>query len=145
MTEKMDIEIHDKKIDVKKIMKKVRENIRKRREEQRAVDVEELERKSKSQHPTHDLQQDLEFINANWDTENKTYRIFSHRKILGPALITGRELVHGEIRRYVDPVFWKQKEFNASTTRILNYLSKEIQKLERQIRIVSRNSKGKKK
>ena len=145
MTDKMDIRIRDKSANVTKIMEKIRENVRKRREEKKVADVEELERKSEVQHPPYNLHNDLRFINANWDIENKTYRISSHRKVLGPVLTRGRELVHGEIRRYADPIFWKQNEFNARTARILSHLSKELQKLKRQVRIISRTSKGKKK
>ncbi len=145
MGKKMDIEIRDKEIDVKKIMKKIRDNIRRRREERGEVDVEDLEREAYAGDSSYNTQSDIDSINANWNIENKTYRINSHRKILGPFFITGRKLVHEEVRRYVDPIFWKQNEFNARTVRILNHLSKELQKLKRQVRIISRTSKGKKK
>jgi O-antigen chain-terminating methyltransferase len=42
----------------------------------------------------------------------------------------GRELVHGEVRRYVDPVFLKQKDFNASTVRLLRDISKDISEVK---------------
>jgi O-antigen chain-terminating methyltransferase len=132
-TEDMDIKIQDKEVDVKKIMEKIRKNIQKRKEEQKVVEVEDLERKTEIQNLPHNLHHDLYFINANWDIENKTYRIFSHRKILGPALIKGRELVHDEVKRYADPVFWKQKEFNSSTVRILNHFSKEVPEIKEQL------------
>lgn len=132
-TEEMDIEIRDKNVDVKKIMEKIRGNIRKRREEQKVIKIEDLERKIETQNPPYNFHQELGSINANWDIENRTYRISSHRKLLGRVLIKGRELIHGEIKRYVDPVFWKQKEFNASTVRILNYLSKELPGINEQL------------
>jgi O-antigen chain-terminating methyltransferase len=132
-TENMDIEIRDKEVDVKKIMEKIRKNIQKRKKEQRVVEVEDLEKKTEIQNLPYNLRQDVDIINANWDTENKTYLIFSHRKILGPALIKGRELVHGEIKRYADPVFWKQKEFNSGTVRILNHFSKEVPEIKEQL------------
>lgn len=40
------------------------------------------------------------------------YEIISHRPIIGPILNRGRSLVNGEIRRYVDPLFDKQNEYN---------------------------------
>jgi len=131
--EKMDIEMQDKKVDVKEIMRRIRENIKKRRKEQKVVDVGKLERKIDPEKPHYNIRQELDFINAGWDIENKTYRIYSHKKFLGPFLIKGRELVHGEIRRYVDSVFWKQTEFNAHAARILNHFSEEIPEIKGQL------------
>ena len=61
--------------------------------------------------------------------ENKGYFISSHRPVAGRFLIRGRELVHGEVRRYVDPAIWKQREFNASTTRLLNEVARSLEEI----------------
>lgn len=131
-TENMDIEIRDNNVDVKKIMKRLKESIQRGKEEKKTVEVEHLERKTDARQPSYTLHPDLGFINANWDIENKAYRISSHRKVLGPVLVKGRELIYGELRRYIDPVFWKQKEFNSSVVRLLNYLSKEPREIKEQ-------------
>ncbi|MCX6776175.1 MAG: class I SAM-dependent methyltransferase [Candidatus Micrarchaeota archaeon] len=126
------IEIRDKEIDVSEIMKKIRENIRKRRKEHEVIDAEVLERMD-TKEPPFSLERELASINANWDVENKTYRISSHRKLMGPLLVKGRELVHGEVQRYVRPILWKQTEFNTSTMRILNRFSKTIPEIKKQV------------
>jgi len=99
-----------KHIDVEKIMKEIRKNI------------SQKERRL-----------DLEYINSVGKTENNEYTISSHRKLSGPFLIAGRQLVHGEVKRYVDPIFHKQNEFNLATTRILTELSTEMYKIKKQL------------
>lgn len=69
----------------------------------------------------------LQEINSKWDIENNSYTIASNRPVTGKFLIKGRELVHGEVRRYVDPMIWKQKEFN---TGVVNSLTDTIQKID---------------
>ena len=76
-----------------------------------------------------EARRDLDHINSTWDVENKGYFISSHRPVAGRFLIRGRELVHGEVRRYVDPAIWKQREFNASTTRLLNEVSRRLEEI----------------
>jgi len=118
----------DSEINVQKIMEKIREDIRKRKEAQKVHDSTDLKKNLS------DIKGELESMGENWDIENKSYRIFSHRKLLGPVLITGRELVHSEIRRYVDPALSKQREFNASTLRVLDSLSRQISEINKQLR-----------
>ena len=79
------------------------------------------------------LRRDLDYINSNWDTQNNSYFISSHRPVVGKFLIKGRELVHGEVRRYVDPVVWKQTEFNRSAVRLLNDVSDKLDQLRPEI------------
>ncbi len=76
-----------------------------------------------------EARRDLDYINSSWDVENKGYFISSHRPVAGKFLVTGRELVHGEVRRYVDPAIWKQREFNASTTRFLNEVASSVEEI----------------
>ena len=141
-------EIRDEEIDVEEIMRKIRENIRMRREAgiYPEGEIEEISptRASGSCHPDQigdagagagaiglspEARRDLDHINSTWDVENKSYFISSHRPVAGKFLIRGRELVHGEVRRYVDPAIWKQREFNASTTRLLNEVAKGLEEM----------------
>jgi len=69
---------------------------------------------------------DIEYINHNWDINNSSYYISSHRPIIGDILVKGRELVHAEVCRYVDPMVWKQKEFNERVVRIQNQIMKKV-------------------
>ncbi len=134
-------EINEEEINVEKIMGKIRENIRK----QKGADIfPEPNLGGLQQDPLFDspqcesnLQRELEYVNSNWDIQNKNYFISSHRPVAGKLLVGGRNLVHGEVRRYVDPIIWKQTEFNGSTARLLNdaagkfsYFNNKIEKLQ---------------
>jgi O-antigen chain-terminating methyltransferase len=111
------IEIKDEEIDVEDIMRKIRENIKKRKESGAYSKEMEAMINEPLQPPLTgagdgDLQSDLNYINSNWDI-NAEYAISSHRKIIGKPLVWGRRLIHSETKRYVDLVAGKQIEFNA--------------------------------
>jgi len=117
-------EINEDEINVEEIMNKIRENIRKRKGAG-VFPEKSIENLQQDSFPEASLngskiQRDLEYLNSNWDIQNNSYFISSHRPVVGKFLVGGRELVHGEVRRYIDPIVWKQKEFNASTTRLFN-------------------------
>ncbi len=117
-------EINEEEINVEKIMGKIRENIRKQKgagifPEKSLGDLQQGPLLGAPLSESN-LQRDLEYVNSNWDIQNNSYFISSHRPVVGKFLVRGRDLVHGEVRRYVDPVVWKQTEFNGSTARLLN-------------------------
>lgn len=136
-------EADEQEINVEEIMRKIRENIRERKgpgvfsdnlggAQQGFLTEASLNGSS--------IQRDLEYLNSNWDVQNNSYFISSHRPVVGKFLIMGRDLVHGEVRRYMDPVVWKQTEFNGSTTRLLNdaagkftYFNSKIEQLQSEI------------
>jgi 2-polyprenyl-3-methyl-5-hydroxy-6-metoxy-1,4-benzoquinol methylase len=128
-TENMDIEIRDKEIDVEEIMRKIQDNVKKRK----IADIEHLDINKIPETPVYNIKQDLESVKANLDIENRAYNISSHRKVLGPFLVGGRKLVHGEIKRYVDLTILRQKEFNESAARVLDYLSREVPEIKEQL------------
>jgi hypothetical protein len=119
-------EIDEEEIDVEDIMYKIREKIKVRRSAQ--AGDEEMPKGglvgAKS------LNRDLRYVNSNWDIRNNSYFISSHRPAIGSALKKGRELVHGEIRRYVDPMIFKQNEFNSSTARLLSTVLKRLDQID---------------
>ncbi len=127
-------EIRDDEINVEEIMRRIRENIKKRKEsgaytkETEALINEPLQPPAEVTYTGQDdLQQNLDYINSNWDIHAE-YSINSHRPILGRFLIRGRRLVHGEVRRYVDSIAGKQSEFNARVVRTLNSCIKGFDK-----------------
>ena len=105
-----------KPTNVEEIMERIRKKMKKRGAKWSRANVRNK------------ISEDLKLLKDNWDVDGLNYQIFSHRKFLGPILITGRELVHREVRRYVDPALRKQSEFNAAAVRILNYVLKKISK-----------------
>lgn len=114
-------------IDVAKIMEKIREGIQSRKSNAICLETE-----ARVGAPI-EIEKDLEYINANWEIQNSTYFISSHRPVIGKPLAKMRELVHGEVRRYVDPVIFGQNEFNASTVRLLNDSRRRFDGLEKSI------------
>ncbi|MDQ1260967.1 MAG: hypothetical protein QG575_148 [Euryarchaeota archaeon] len=142
-------EIRDNEINVEEIMLKIRENI-KRRKEKGTYPDEEPQILSESQEQVSlcqpaeqavdekkndllawadEIKRDLDYINNNWDIQNNSYFISSHRPYSGKFLTKGRELVHGEVKRYVDPMICRQKEFNVSVARTLNETTKKISEI----------------
>ncbi len=156
-------EIRDEEINVEEIMQKIRENI-KRRKEKGAYPEEEQqilgqpeeqvslcqqteqvvdEKKNNLLIWADEIKRDLDYINSNWDIQNNSYFISSHRPHTGKFLIKGRELVHGEVKRYVDPMIWKQKEFNGSVARTLNETTKKISEISQRTIEFENTSVGK--
>ena len=127
---KMDtFEIKDEEINVEEIMGKIREDIKKRKESgvyknESSEEVEKVfseiscSREKNSHEPG--------TINSNYDIRNNSYSISSHRPMLGKFLIKGRKLVHGEVRRYVDPALQKQSELNSNLAGILNEAKERV-------------------
>jgi O-antigen chain-terminating methyltransferase len=131
------IEIRDE-INVEEIMTKIRENIRRRQTAGELLPDTDSIITSTSKNvtitPFNDtIGRDISSINANWDIHNNSYFISSHRPSIGKILVKARRLVHGEVRRYVDPVISRQTEFNASTVLILNQTSQKIEDLDLKI------------
>jgi len=120
-------EIHDEEVNVEEIMNKIRENISKRK----AHGTYPPELDAASKHSTGDkkcaigeikgeIADDLLNLKINCDIQNNSYIISSHRPIVGIPLTKSRKLVHGEVRRYVDPMVFKQTTFNQYAAKILN-------------------------
>ena len=130
------IEIRDDEINVEEIMAKIRENIRRRQ----AAGELPLDPDSSIGSPSKNcpagesdnaIQRDLSYINSNWDIHNNSYFISSHHPYIGKFLVKGRKLVHGEVRRYIDPMISRQTEFNASTVRIITLVSQRCEELNK--------------
>lgn len=119
-------EIWDDEVDIKRIMEEFKERTTK---EEKQLSTTDKRISNDIASFSNTFRRDLEIVNNNWNIENEGYAIFSHRKVLGPILIKGRELVHGEVRRYVDPIFHKQREFNAATFRILKRTTRSLEVL----------------
>jgi O-antigen chain-terminating methyltransferase len=111
-------EIKDEDIDVEDIMRQIRENIKKQKgvgSNNESIINKPLGTKDEEL----SLQNNLNYINSNWDVQAE-YKIRSHRRYLGSILVWVRQLIHGEVQRYVDPTIGRQNEFNNRVTHILN-------------------------
>lgn len=135
-------EIHDDEIDLQEIIERISENIQ-RRKEAGAYPADPDANLSVKSHPdqapsrnSSDISRDLALLASQWDIRNTSYRISSHRPFAGRYLIRGRELVHGEVCRYVDPSFLKQASYNRSTARVLEDALYRVSDLETHIPIL---------
>ena len=145
-------EILDEEIKVEEIMQKIREGIKRWKEsgessellqENRCLPPEQAisppmeqdvdESKNDLLIWADKVRRDLDYINSNWDIQNDSYFISSHRPHTGKFLIKGRELVHGEVKRYVDPMIWKQREFNERIARTLNETTKMMYEISQTV------------
>jgi 2-polyprenyl-3-methyl-5-hydroxy-6-metoxy-1,4-benzoquinol methylase len=114
------ITIPNTEIDVEEIMAVIRENIRRRQSSGEFPKNKDSKIASKNQTDNiwETYQRDLSYINSNCDIRNSSYHISTHHPYIGRILVKGRQLVHGEIRRYVDPMISRQFEFNEGAVRL---------------------------
>ncbi|WP_370572421.1 class I SAM-dependent methyltransferase, partial [Methanomethylovorans sp.] len=133
-------EINDEEVNVEEIMRKIRENISKRKEQ----GTYPLQLDAAAQQLTSDqkwamgeirgeIADDLLNLNINCDIQNNSYVISSHRLFVGKGLVKGREIVHGEVRRYVDPMVFKQISFNQNAAKVLNNAAHRLSSIENTI------------
>lgn len=129
------IEIRDEEINVGEIMEKIRENIRRKQlSGELPPDPDSIiVSPSKNCQTGESVQRNLSYVSTCWDIQNNSYIINSHHPYLGTFLIKGRQLVHGEVKRYVDPIAYKQSLFNQSTEILLNCLAQNEKDLDEKI------------
>jgi O-antigen chain-terminating methyltransferase len=130
----VEMEDQDNDKSVEKIMRLTMGNIRRRKEGERydMMDVAAYRSSETPETPVPwrtESQIDLECLNSNWEIQNYSYVIRSHRRVIGKPLVRGRELIHGEVRRYVDPMIEDQNEFNSCVCRVLNEIANRIEEI----------------
>lgn len=78
---------------------------------------------------------EIAFLNNNYSLQHN-YLISSHRPILGKALVLGRQMVNGEVRRYLDPVIEQQNRLNYNSARAIGGHDASIMSLVKRIEAV---------
>ncbi|WP_428386833.1 methyltransferase domain-containing protein [Methanomethylovorans sp.] len=129
-------EIIDEVVNVEEIMRMIRVNISKRKEQGTyppELDAAARQMISDPKKTLGEIADELTNLNINSDIQNNSYVISSHRPIVGKPLIKGREIVHGEVRRYVDPIIFKQITFNQNAAKVLNNAAYRISNIENTI------------
>jgi len=128
------LDIRDNEINVEEIMHEIRERVRKQKSEVHST--ESVSNTINIPAQTHDilpvqtLPNGSNPLNSMWDIRDNTYTITSHRKYLGKFLVKGRQIVNGEVRRYIDPIIWKQSSFNEQVALLCSLYEKRILDLE---------------
>jgi SAM-dependent methyltransferase len=129
-------------LNVEEIMSTIREKVRKKHNlpSRCRHDLED----ETAGDPSGWIREEIRRLESVQNREDAGYDITSHRALAGPLLVKGRKLVNGEVRRYVDPRLWKQREINlgiirvadqiiASTDMRLDDMNEKISKMQEQL------------
>jgi len=119
-------EQHDT-LDVEGIMAEIREGIAQRQQDG-ALDPPELSSYGVFQAVPPDLEDSMHELNVRWDQIYEPFAVTSRIPVIGQAWAVVRRSLHGEVRAYLDPMVWRQTEFNAAVVRSLNTLVRELYK-----------------
>lgn len=120
----MNIEIHDDDINVKEIMRQIKENIAKRNiPNQSHLFQERLYESPKNVHLS-ELEEFQFVLNRIW-RYSADAPITSHRSY-GKLIIFAKKIIRKLLRWYINPVVEKQVEFNAHAVRALNSVTEQL-------------------
>jgi|WetSurMetagenome_2_1015567.scaffolds.fasta_scaffold01392_7 hypothetical protein len=92
-------------------------------------------------HPDESLrfttEQEFKYIHENYNIQNDTYIIKSHRPFLGYFLVKGRSFLHEEVKQYIKPALFKQSLINGNIVRIFSEIKEIIFQHENKINQVN--------
>ncbi|MBA3943691.1 MAG: hypothetical protein H0X37_03920 [Herpetosiphonaceae bacterium] len=97
-------------VDITEIMRQVRRKISERQGRQ----------------SDDELSQNLHLANEQWDKSYAPLHLSPSRSGLGKAWDVVRLRLHHEVRGYLDPMIFRQSEFNGTLVRVLNILSRRF-------------------
>lgn len=121
MTEEKD----EDALDVEQIMAEIREEIAHRRQSGELVEPD-LRTYRPFQSIPPELEAGLYEINTCWNRIYEPWTVRSRLPVLGTLWAAVRRRLHGEVRAYLDPMVWRQVDFNAAVVRSLNVLVREL-------------------
>lgn len=119
----MDDILNKNDVDVEEIMRKVKAKMDQNKA--RSTHFEDKSDINNTDKIPDQVKSEIEFLLNNWNIKNN-YSISSHRNLIGPVLVKGRQLVHGEVSRYADPMFARQSEYNLSMANAVNHTAKSM-------------------
>ena len=112
-------------LDVEQIMAEIREEIARR---QRSGELAEPDLRAYRlfQSAPPELQASMHEINTGWNRIYEPLTVRSRLPLLGTLWAAVRRRLHGEVRAYLDPMVWRQVDFNAAVVRSINALVQEL-------------------
>ena len=120
-------EIRDDEINVDEIIEKIQKSILERIKSGIIIsEPDGLPFFHDERGPTDEMKKNLN----NYEIMHNDYSITSHRRYIGKYLVMGRQIVNGEVRRYCDPVFYKQSQLNLDFDNTLKETIDLIKRLE---------------
>lgn len=84
-----------------------------------------------------DLPPDISFVADHWKVGHD-YAISSHRKLIGPALVAGRKMVTGEVRRNIAPLVDQQNDYNYYAAATLTRHEHDLAELKKLARLIEK-------
>jgi len=124
-------EIRDEEIDVEKIMERIRENIKKRRQQKGYHEAQRLpqEPEFKPQVP-YELRESLRAARMAYEVQVRR-PIMSYKRFVSGLVVRIRRILQREIRWTVDPIVDKQEYFNRLILRSLDALVESVGRLQK--------------
>ncbi|MEK4292882.1 hypothetical protein [Paenibacillus sp. FSL R5-0914] len=126
----MKIEIDDENVNVKEIMKQIRENINKREyPNDLTITLNEI---NNEQAINISLLEEYQLVlNRTWNNSAVT-PIISNRKIVGGLIVFVKKVIRKVLGWYINPIVERQTEFNANVVKTYNELISQIKNMELQ-------------
>jgi O-antigen chain-terminating methyltransferase len=126
----MEIEIDDENVNVKEIMKQIRENINKREyPNDLTITLNEI---NNEQAINISLLEEYQLVlNRTWNNSAVT-PIISNRKIVGGLIVFVKKVIRKVLGWYINPIVERQTEFNANVVKTYNELISQIKNMELQ-------------
>lgn len=115
----------DDALNVEQIMAEIRQGIARRQEEGELAEPD-LGGYRPFQNAPDELEASQRELNTCWNQVYAPYEVRSRIPLLGRVWAAIRRRFHGEVRAYLDPMIWRQTDFNAAAVRSLNALVREL-------------------
>lgn len=112
-------------LDVEQIMAEIRQEIA-RRQQSGELAEPELRAYRPFQNIPPELEASQHAINTGWNRIYEPLEVRRRMPLLGHLWAAVRRRLHGEVRAYLDPMVWRQVDFNAAVVRSLNVLVREL-------------------
>lgn len=115
----------DRHVDVEQIMAEIQSALEERR---RAGELAEpdMGHYHVFDSPPGDLDEKLKEVNARSGQIYEPFDVSSRTPVLGDLWAALRRRIHEEVRSYLDPMVWRQSEFNTLVSQILNIVAKGL-------------------
>lgn len=128
--------IHAENVNVEEIMKEIQRRVLEKKDKgiysdddiQKIAELKQELSPQKNERYS-ELSLHLRKMHLNWDMAASTSIIRSHRKVLGPILVTVKKFASTVLRFLAAPFFTRQTEFNAANVRFNSVVLEELTRL----------------
>jgi len=128
--------IHADNVNVEEIMKEIQRRVLEKKDKgiysdadlQKITELKQELSPQKNERYS-ELSLHLRKLHLNWDMAASSSIIRSHRKVLGPILVTAKKLGSTLLRFFASAYFTRQTEFNAASVRFNSVVLEELTRL----------------